>query len=498
MPAESFDFDLRYTAKTIMFADVVESVRLMQFDEQRAARRILDFLLGAAAEIVPQHSGTLVERPGDGLLVAFKLPQDAVGCATALHRRARELAAGSPTGAEIRLRVGIHCDDVLTDGQRYYGHGVNIASRLTSVAGPDETVISDAVRQALKRLLARAAKGETLVSAPVRDHLTHGLDGDIEDLGPLSDTDAESRNKGSVRLESLGEVNLKHVQGPVRAYRVGERGPHPVVPAGTGFLHDLRPTVAVLPFSHYSEPAAPIGVGDVISDQIIVALSLDSSVRVISRLSSQAYRGRSDALASIAATLGAGYVLSGRFRGNDSTLHLSVELADAQTGQIEWADTLSASATEALSANSDCIRRIAAGVMNAVVRSELRAARALALPNLKSHTLYLAATTMLHRFSRRDFEYARQMLVALCERAPRHPYPVAWLARWHVFRVVQGWSPDMNRDRQDALSYAQHALDLDPDSAIALTIAGSVHTNMLKDLEGAQALYHRALQANPQ
>src|SRR6266508_3872307 len=85
---------LRYATKTIVFADVVESVRLMQRDELAAAGRIRELLLEAANQTIPRHSGHLLQRLGDGLMIAFEHPADAVGCAHALHRRAAQVSRG--------------------------------------------------------------------------------------------------------------------------------------------------------------------------------------------------------------------------------------------------------------------------------------------------------------------------------------------------------------------------------------------------------------------
>jgi adenylate cyclase len=489
--------DLSSADKTIMFADIADYTRLMQGDERTVARRLLKLLLGAAADLVPSHGGTLIERPGDALFVAFDDPRQAVRCALELHRRAEVLAAAEPDEPPLRFHIGIHSAAVLSDGRKLYGHGVNTAARLTGVAGPGETVISAEARQALRRLAEHAGGGETLVSAAIRDHLTHALDADVEDLGVLPANDAPRQSADAVPLESLGEVQLKHIDEPVRAYRVGTPGPQPVVPSGTATLHELRPAIAVLPFSPYADEPTRIGLGDVVSDQLIAALSHSSSVRVISRLSSQAFRGRAAAVGEVGRVLGAAFVVSGRYWNDSRHLQLNLELADPRTGQVEWADLLTGTVADALSTGSDLIQRAVAGVINAVVRAELRAARGMAMPNVRSHALYLAATLLMHRFTRADFMRAHDMLDALCERAPRHPHPRAWLARWHVFRVVQGWSPDVERDRRDALGHAHRALDLDPESSLALTIAGSVHTNMLKDLDGAEMLYQQALEANP-
>ena len=129
--------------------------------------------------------------------------------------------------------------------------------------------------------------------------------------------------------------------------------------------------------------------------------------------------------------------------------------------------------------------------------AEVGSVRSLALPTLQSHTLLIAAISLLYRLSPTDFDRARAALEALQERAPRHAAPLAWQARWHLFRVVQGWSDDRRRDGEMALSFAKRALDRDPSSSLALTMLGNVHTSFLKDLDGAAALYDQALSINP-
>jgi hypothetical protein len=56
------------------------------------------------------------------------------------------------------------------------------------------------------------------------------------------------------------------------------------------------------------------------------------------------------------------------------------------------------------------------------------------------------------------------------ERLPLHPVPLAWLAKWHVFKINQGWSQDRDADAQVALQCATRADRIDPVSSIALTV----------------------------
>ena len=127
---------LYYTARTVVFADVVESVRLMQRDELTAAKRMRALLLEAAHEIVPRSNGHLLQRLGDGLMLDFSHPRDAAACARALHQRCADLSANLPPDDRVLLRIGIHAADILTDDVAFYGHGVNVAARLAALAGP--------------------------------------------------------------------------------------------------------------------------------------------------------------------------------------------------------------------------------------------------------------------------------------------------------------------------------------------------------------------------
>jgi tetratricopeptide (TPR) repeat protein len=89
------------------------------------------------------------------------------------------------------------------------------------------------------------------------------------------------------------------------------------------------------------------------------------------------------------------------------------------------------------------------------------------------------------------------MLEAVVDRAPRRAEPHAWLAKWHVLRVHQGWSPDARADVGHAQGRVRTALQYDSSSSLALTVEGLVQTSLLGRLDLAQASYERALDVNP-
>lgn len=143
------------------------------------------------------------------------------------------------------------------------------------------------------------------------------------------------------------------------------------------------------------------------------------------------------------------------------------------------------------------IHRIVAEVSAAVVARELQRVQSNALPTLESYTLLMSAITLMHRLSLREFDRAQQALQTLIERAPHLAVPQAWMAKWHVLRVQQGWSSDTAQEGRLALGCTRRALDADPDCSLALAIDGFVHTNLLKQLDVAQERYEHAIRVNP-
>src|SRR4029453_965272 len=129
----------------------------------------------------------------------------------------------------------------------------------------------------------------------------------------------------------------KHIETPLRAYRLGPRTARPpLLESQTA----LRPTIAVIPFACHDGSASLLAVGEVIADEVIAILSRSPELRVVSRLSTTAFRGRGARLEDIRAFLGATYVLTGAYRSSGAGIVVNVELIDARTGQVVHAETL--------------------------------------------------------------------------------------------------------------------------------------------------------------
>ena len=443
----------RRAARTVVVVDVVESVRLMEQDEEDTVQRWQVFVGDVVNRLVPRYASRLVKSLGDGLMLEFEAVLPAIECAIAMQTAMAKANQGRAFDRCMRLRIGVHVADVIVDQHDIYGSGVNLAARLTTLAGP----------------------GEIVVSADVRDHLTPDLDADVEDLG---------------------DCHVKHLSRPVRAYRVGAPGADPVVQHKNIAANEL-PVIAVIPLTVVSSETDAGFVGDIIADDIIAALSTSVNWRVISRLSSAALRDRGIEPGVLRSHLKASYVVSGTCRVASKRVSASVELSDIRTGTVVWAGTVTGKVSALMAPNGEFTAPIVERVGAAIFGHELQRARTRPMPTLESYTLLFAAIALMHRLSIRDFERAREMLQHLVERHPHSPAPRIWMAKWHVMKVAQGWSENRDEEAQLAQAWVRGGLEMQPDHSIGLAIDGLVSAYLFRDLDTAGSRYETALAANP-
>jgi adenylate cyclase len=442
------------STKVLLVMDVVESVRIMEQDQDDFVRRWQQLVQQAEQQILPLHGGRIVKSLGDGLMLEFANAQGGVKAAFAMQHFSQQANSGLQPEQQMHLRMGGHLASFVADQHDIYGTDVNLTARFCTLAGP----------------------GELVVTAELRDNLTANLDADVEDLG---------------------ECHLKHVEKPVRAYRIGPIGEHPVIAHGNAVRLDLRPTIAVIPFAMRSTEPGHEMLGEALADEVIAALSRTSELHVISRLSTTVFRERHEAIEDIRTHLGATYILSGTCRSAGTQLALFVELIDAKTEKLVWADNLKGQVHGVFATDDELISRLVAAISSSIMSQQLQRARSQALPTLDGYTLLLGAVALMHRTGFSEFDRAREMLEHLIDRSRRHPIPHAWLAKWHVLRVQQGWTENAELEAKRALDCTKRALDFEPECTLALTVDGFVHTNLLKDFDTATQRYEHALSINP-
>jgi adenylate cyclase len=127
----------------ILFSDIEESTALNERIGDRAWVRLIGRHDKMVRRHVKKHSGHVVKSQGDGFMVAFAHPEQAVRCSLDIQRSLRR-----QTG-DFRVRIGIHTGKSVRRGDDLFGRNVAMAARVASEAGGGEVLVSEVVRDAL-------------------------------------------------------------------------------------------------------------------------------------------------------------------------------------------------------------------------------------------------------------------------------------------------------------------------------------------------------------
>ena len=120
----------------VMFTDIVGYSKLIALDEDRTVNYLVDNK-NSQKRIINKFRGMVWKDLGDGLMASFETIRDSIKCA-------EQIVAKSRKENRLNLRIGIHLCDITEREGDIYGEGVNIASRITEIAGTNEIYISEA------------------------------------------------------------------------------------------------------------------------------------------------------------------------------------------------------------------------------------------------------------------------------------------------------------------------------------------------------------------
>src|SRR5512136_2525562 len=136
----------------ILNADVKGYSRLMGEDEVGTIRT-LNAYKEMMSGLIQQHRGRVVDAIGDNLMAEFASVVDAVECGVEIQQALRAKNALLPENRRMEFRIGINLGDVIEDGERIYGDGVNIAARLEGLAEAGGICISESAYQQIESKL---------------------------------------------------------------------------------------------------------------------------------------------------------------------------------------------------------------------------------------------------------------------------------------------------------------------------------------------------------
>ncbi|MBK5101557.1 MAG: tetratricopeptide repeat protein, partial [Desulfobacteraceae bacterium] len=481
----------------ILSADVQGYSRLMGEDED-ATILTLTAYRELMSTLIKKHRGRVVDSPGDNLLAEFLSVVDAVRCAVEIQEELRVRNAELSENRRMEFRIGINLGDVVEEGERIYGDGINIAARVGGLAEGGGICISGTVYDSIK-------------------------------------------NKLSLSYESLGEHTVKNIKEPVRVYRMrvgpetaapvvreekaGPRRWHKaalaavavlVVAAGTWAIWNFyfrplpiepasiekmayplpdKPSIAVLPFENLSGDPEQEYFSDGITEDIIIDLSKISGLFVIARHSVFTYKGKVIKIAEVGKELGVRHVLEGSVRKSNGRVRITAQLVDATTEGHLWAERYDRDLKDIFALQDEVTQKIVAALAVKLTEDEQKRLVRKYTDNMEAYDFYLQGVEYQNRYTKEANVQARQMFERAIHLDPEFSTAYGALGFTHFHEWTFGWSRDP-QSLERAFELAQRTLGLDDSLPLGHHLLGKVYL-WKKQYEKAIAELEKAIALSP-
>ncbi len=439
------DYQIRLLA-AIMFTDMVGYTSLMQKDEKHA-KELRDRHREVLEKQITGHKGKVMQFYGDGTLSIFGSVIEATKCAIMIQQELQ-------CDPKIPVRIGIHAGDIVYDDEGVYGDGVNIASRIQALSVP----------------------GGVLISEKVNDEL---------------------RNHSEISTILIGEFRLKNVKKPIEIFAVNSDGlalPDPrELESKAGFSSK---SIAVLPFTNMSADQDNEYFSDGITEEIINALTKIEGLKVTSRTSSFAFKGKNIDIREIGNKLNVSTVLEGSVRKFGNKVRITAQLINTTDGYHLWSEVYDRSLEDIFVIQDEISKQIAGRFtpkqdkelqQKTFVKSHTR--------NVDVYNLYLKGLYHFNKWSYPDFQKAISYFEEAINVEPTFALPYSGLANCYTVLSAMGRIP-VHSAYITAKELAIKSLELDDslaESHISLAIVKLFHE---WDWDGALNSFEKAMELN--
>jgi adenylate cyclase len=482
----------------ILYADVCGYSRLMGKNEE-ATVQTLSAHRSLVRGLIEQHHGRLVDLAGDSILAEFPSVVNALECAIEAQTTLKAENANLSAEWRMEFRVGVNLGDVVVDGDRIYGNGINVAARLEGLAEPGGINISATVHEHVKNKLALRYEdlGEQVVkniAEPVRVFrvLTEGS------ASPAKKAQGIGRKYVRRGVFSLaGLATIAAVGLLVQHLSIGPQHTAASIPPAASPALSLpdQPSIAVLPLTNESGDHEQEYFSDGITDDLITDLSRVPGLFVIARDSSFTYKGKPTKLQDVSKELGVKYVLGGSVRKAGEQLRITVQLADATTGTEFWAERYDRPLRDVFAAQDEIVRRIVTTLNLQLTLAQHGTPIPRSTDNLEAYDDLLRAVEYLRSITKSGNQKARELLERAIQLDPQYARAYAALGWNYYLGWGFGFSPDAN-DLDNGSRMAQQAVTLDDSLSDAHSVLAVIYVQKGKQ-EQALAEAQRGIVLNP-
>ena len=446
---------------TVLALDVVGFSKSMSIDEDRtlvnlqARRKFVD-------QLIEQKGGRIFNTAGDSVLAEFPNPVDAVECGVQIQNKSVSINNQSDEADKMSFRIGLNMGEVLVSDGDLFGDAVNVAARLEAQAIPDGLCISESIFD--------------LVNMKVK-----------------------------VSYEDAGELNLKNIGRPVRAYNVLKcRG------ATRGLISaDAEPkvfipqaeagSVAIMLFKNLSNDDEQGYFCEGFSEDLISALSRYKSLLVISSNASFSYSIKEKTVSQIGSELGVRYLVEGKVRKMGSKMRISVSLLSAEDENVIWSQNFDTTIDDIFDVQDEIVATIVAKLVGKVESDQVKKLANKKPDVMEAYDLVLQGLEF-HRkssVSAQNNKKALSLFTQATEVDPNYARAFAWKtcslannSEWFPNDMPPNWM-------EDAFASVNRAMELDPDDPEAHRILGAIKLMFEGDMDKAIFHHKKAIEICP-
>ena len=454
---------------TIFSADAAGYSRLMGNDEA-ATVKTLSVYRNILVDLISQHRGRVIDSPGDNLLAEFGSVVDSVQCAVAVQKELEARNSELPEDRKMQFRIGINLGDVIQDGKRIYGDGVNIAARLEGLADPGGICISKTVFDHIERKLPLGY--EYLGGQQVKN-----ISKPIEAYKVLMEARVETKDMRSKKSIARNAITRKLAFGVAAVFLAAVGAivvwqfsiPEPTPPAEKVDLGSAvyppsdKPSIAVMPFENLTGDPQQQYYSEGMSEQIITGLSQGPYLYVTARTSSFAFRDKAMTAQQIAEELGVRYLLEGSVQRDTDRVRVNVQLIDGRNGNHIWAEYYDRR-SEDLFALQDEITMEIMNTLNIQITGFKTGGKYLRPSNLQAYEYYLKGLYYHLGRKRQDIVPALQAIEQAIHLEPNFTAAYNLLGFIYLDKIVFRLAESSKEVFDKAEQAAQKAFELDPDN----------------------------------
>ncbi len=373
----------------IMFTDIVGFTTLMGNDEAKAIE-LLKKNRELQKPIIEQYTGRWIKELGDGVMASFNTVSDAVNAAIKIQE-------ACSVSNDFLLRIGIHLGEVVFENDDVFGDGVNVASRIVSLAEPGGIYVSG-------KIYAEIKNHKNIESVFLGMYDLKNVASSVE-IFAISNPGIIIPEKERLKLNKKA-VPLKKISSKKTVFTISAIV-LVLVLAGVTYFKFFSKTgtpvigksIAVLPFINLSSDKDDEYFADGMCDEILTNLAKIGDLKVISHTSVLQYKNTKKNLKEIANELGVNTILEGSVQKSKDRVRINVQLINAENDEHLWAEKYDRKLEDVFGIQSEVAEKIANQLEAKLSDKEKNSIEKIPTKNIEAYNIYLQAKSLYENYN---------------------------------------------------------------------------------------------------